>query len=101
MFFIPVLFLTSCTTVFYGNAKVVGGPKQCEEKCKAWDMELAGMVAMGEYTDGCICKKKGTQLSMKEVGQVVLFSAAGGNGGTVGVNAQMRAQSSSQNAQPH
>jgi len=101
LFLIPVLLLSGCVTMFYGNAKVDGGPKQCEEKCKAWDMELVGMVAMGEYTDGCICKKKGTQISMSEVGQVVLFSAAGGNGGTVGVDAQTRNRSSSQNAQSH
>src|SRR5207253_3374906 len=32
------------------------GPAGCKSACDAWGMELAGMVKMGEYSDGCICQ---------------------------------------------
>jgi hypothetical protein len=51
--------LSSCTTVFQGSAYVKDGVLGCQNKCKSWGMELSGMVAMGEYSDGCICKKTG------------------------------------------
>jgi hypothetical protein len=53
-------------------------------------MELAGMVAMGEYTDGCICQVKGEQLSINGVGRSALLGAAGPVAGSVGVAQQMR-----------
>ena len=46
-------------TKFYGDAKVDKGPAGCKAACDAWGMELAGMVKMGEYSDGCICQVKG------------------------------------------
>lgn len=55
-------FLTGamgCATSFTGSAKVPGGPAGCRDVCGGYGMELAGMVAMGEYSDGCICKVKG------------------------------------------
>jgi hypothetical protein len=58
--FWPLLLVVAsvcgCATQFMGNAKIAGGKNQCLEICKAWDMELTGMVAMGEYTNGCICQ---------------------------------------------
>ena len=42
--------------------KVAGGPKECIEMCKGWDLEFAGMVGVGDQThatDGasaCVCQ---------------------------------------------
>jgi hypothetical protein len=43
-------------TQFKGNAKIVKGAPQCRRRCAALGMDLAGMVTMGEYSEGCICK---------------------------------------------
>ena len=80
------LLLAGCATpvtTFTGGAKIKGGPSGCEAKCNEWAMELVGMVALGEYTDGCICKKKGSQLSMQDVGETLSLSLAGSSGGAV------------------
>jgi hypothetical protein len=51
---------------------------------------MAGMVMMGEYTDGCICAVPGYEAS-------VLDAAPAAAGGAVGVITQMRrAQDQSQ-----
>jgi len=50
--------LGGCATQFYGSPKVDKGPAGCKTACDAWGMELAGMVKMGEYSDGCICQVK-------------------------------------------
>ncbi len=50
------LALAGCQTVFTGAPKVTDGPKGCKASCDAWGMDLAGMVKMGEYSDGCICQ---------------------------------------------
>ncbi len=50
--------LTGCMTHFWGSAKVPDGPKGCKATCDRWGMELAGMVSLGEYSDGCICQVK-------------------------------------------
>lgn len=67
---------TGCATSFYGSSKV-DGPKDCRKFCSEWDMELIGMVAMGQYTNGCICRVKGEQLSLKGIGGALLTSSAG------------------------
>lgn len=87
LWFLLVLLLTGCATYtnFTGSAKINGGPSGCEAKCKERGMELVGMVVLGEYTDGCICKKKGSQLSMQDIGEAVILSSAGSGGGAVGV----------------
>ena len=43
-------------THFEGAPKVKDGPAGCKAACAAWGMDLAGMVKMGEYSDGCICQ---------------------------------------------
>jgi hypothetical protein len=48
------------------------------------------MVAMGEYTNGCICKVRGEQLSLNGIAGSVLLSSAGAAGGTAGVSMQMQ-----------
>ena len=86
IWFLLFLLLAGCAaplTTFTGGAKIKGGPSGCEAKCNEWAMELVGMVALGEYTDGCICKKKGSQLSMQDVGETLSLSLAGWSGGAV------------------
>lgn len=79
--------VTGCATSFTGSAKV-DGPDECNRVCKGWGMDLAGMVAMGEYTNGCICKVKGEQLSLSGIAGSVLLSSAAGAGGSAGVYMQ-------------
>src|SRR5690349_9285611 len=56
-----VLLCASCggPTQFRGDAKVKGGPAACRQICAGWNMELVGMVAMGDYSTGCICQVPG------------------------------------------
>lgn len=49
---------SGCTTTFYGASRVKNGPQGCMEKCSAWNLNFDGMVAMGEYSDACICGVK-------------------------------------------
>jgi hypothetical protein len=77
MIIASVLLLTGCETMFYGEAKIKGGTEGCETKCSNWGMELVGMVALGEYSDGCICKKKDEKLSMNSISEALLLSASG------------------------
>jgi len=95
------LFLTGCYTTFMGNPKIQGGRIQCESICENWDMELAGMVALGEYSDGCICKVKESSISMEEVGETVINSAGGLVGGADGVYMQMKRRQQQQQQQQH
>ena len=84
------LIACACTTTFYGDAKVPEGPSGCEAICTAWNMELVGMVALGEYSDGCICQKKGSEVSLQDVGQVVILSSLGMSGAVVGAETAER-----------
>lgn len=52
------VFGTGCATMFFGDANIKGGPEGCRATCQQWGMELAGMVQMGEYSNGCICQVK-------------------------------------------
>ncbi|MBK7586076.1 MAG: hypothetical protein IPI67_38565 [Myxococcales bacterium] len=56
------LLIIDCTppTEFKGEPKVAGGRTGCVAKCNAQGLELAGMVFMGEYSDGCVCRVKGS-----------------------------------------
>jgi hypothetical protein len=83
LFFLLLAGCATPLTTFTGDAKIKGGPSGCEAKCSEWAMELVGMVALGEYTDGCICKKKGSQLSMQDVGETLSLSLPGSSGGVV------------------
>jgi len=88
---IGLLFLlvavSGCATSFTGSAKV-DGPKDCRTVCDGWGMDLAGMVAMGEYTNGCICRVRGEQLSLKGIAGALMSSAAGASGGSAAVYMQ-------------
>jgi len=87
---LPLIGCAPQYTTFEGGAKIKDGPSGCEAKCKEWGMGLVGMVALGEYSDGCICEKKGSQLSMRDVGETLILSSAGSGGGTVGVETASR-----------
>ncbi len=52
-------------TAFTGDAHIEAGPEGCRAKCTEWNMELAGMVAMGEYSDACICRVPGATSSLE------------------------------------
>jgi hypothetical protein len=58
---------SGCMSKFQGSARVKGGVAGCVEKCRSWGMELDGMVAVGEYTDACICGYKGEHASSAEI----------------------------------
>jgi hypothetical protein len=84
------LLLTGCTTTFYGSPKVTNGVAGCRATCDGWGMELAGMVKMGDYSDGCICQVKPAAATSKA-------EASDGASGSVippatGVFLQMQAQ---------
>lgn len=87
-----------CATNFTGNARVADGRAGCEAKCTAAGMKLAGMVFMGEYTDGCVCVVP-TQSAMTE-SQVVAAAEAGAAAGGTGVVLQRQRQDQ-QNAQQY
>jgi len=70
------LLLASCATTFTGSSTVKDGPKGCKAKCEQWGMELVGMVAMGEYSDGCVCQvpaaQKASSLSVPDMGAILV-----------------------------
>lgn len=85
LLFFLVFMMTGCATSFSGSAKV-DGPTECRKTCNQWGMDLAGMVAMGRYTDGCICKVRGQEMSGREL----LMGSAASVAGGVGVVMQMQ-----------
>jgi hypothetical protein len=74
---------TGCATAFTGEAHVPGGPAGCDARCKGWGLEFVGMVAMGEYSDACVCRRPGAQTAL-------LDTATSAAGGAAGVVMQMR-----------
>src|SRR5437868_11558230 len=66
----------SCATTFSGASKVPNGAAGCRAICSSYKMELTGMVALGEYSDGCICEVPGKHASaaaaVAAVAEVVL-----------------------------
>ena len=55
--------LLSCATTFSGSSKVPNGAAGCKAICSSYGMELTGMVALGDYSDGCICEIPGKRAS--------------------------------------
>ncbi|MCB9626748.1 MAG: hypothetical protein H6725_05210 [Sandaracinaceae bacterium] len=87
-----VLFFTlsasgACATSFTGSANVEGGAAGCRRKCSAEGLYFAGMVHLGEYSNGCICS---VDASREGVSKAV----AGAGPAAVGVMTQMRAAQS-------
>ena len=73
-----------CETSFQGDAKVADGPRGCWKKCSGWGLEFAGMVAMGDYSDGCICRVP------VRAGQAAPEDGTAGIAASVGVITAMR-----------
>lgn len=54
--------LAACAFQRASPWKVQGGPKECMEICKGWDLEFAGMVGVGDQTrttegaSACVCQ---------------------------------------------
>lgn len=80
-----------CATHFEGAAHIEGGPAQCQKKCEEWGLDFAGMVAMGEYSDACVC-----HVRSKSAAATTSEDAAAVAGGAAGVIMQMRAQQQQQ-----
>jgi hypothetical protein len=80
-----VLVASGCATSFTGSA-FVGGPSDCESKCGEWGMKMAGMIALGEYSDACVCLKPGVTPAQ------ALQTSAGGVGAVAGVMMQQQRQ---------
>lgn len=78
--------LVACVepTSFRGSAKVPNGATGCRAMCSAQGMELAGMVMMGEYSDGCICTLPGQDSTT--------ISTASAQAAAAGVRMQMDAE---------
>ena len=74
-----IIAMAGCTTRFTGDAHIT--PQQCIQKCTNWGLEMSSMIAMGEYSDACVCSKKGQKTS-----------AVSSGAGAVGVVMQMREQ---------
>jgi hypothetical protein len=74
---VSMVMAAGCATSFTGNAHVTGGVAGCEAKCKTWGLELAGMVAMGEYSDACICRRPGEKTALVDDAASAAGSAAG------------------------
>ncbi len=74
--------LVGCATAFSGNAHVEDVRAGCEKKCSESDMQLAGMVYMGEYSDACVCEMKGKGSAARDG---MLLGSAGAGGGAAGV----------------
>ena len=82
------VLLVGCATSFTGSAKVNGGAEGCRKRCADQGLAFAGMVLMGEYSDGCICRDRSTAAT-----------SAGGESAVVGVSLQMAAAAAAQQAQ--
>ena len=89
-----VVFASGCATSFQGDANV-SGPSECYQKCNAGQMDFAGMIYMGQYTSGCICRARGGTPGVvssaptsggQEIGELALGAAPA----AVGVVLQMR-----------
>lgn len=89
------LALSGCATTFTGDAHV-GGPDACRARCDGWGLDFAGMVAMGEYSDACVCHVRGAPTAAPVAAPAArsadLDDAAAIAGGASGVIMQMRRQ---------
>ncbi len=85
--------IAGCATSFTGSPHVENGRQGCESKCKSQGMEVAGMVYMGEYTDGCVCIVPGQSAARRRLLMAAVDGAAAGSAGVV---LQMRQQQEQQ-----
>lgn len=83
----------ACFTSFRGDPKVPQGAVGCKSICASYGMELTGMIALGEYSDGCICEVPGKHTARGA-------AAAGAASVAVMVDMQRRAQQHQQQRPP-
>jgi hypothetical protein len=89
---------SGCATTFTGDAYVPDGAKGCKSACSAQGLEMAGMVIMGEYSDGCICKVRREAASASATEELATQGAATA---AVGVVSAMRASAQQQQHHAH
>lgn len=62
--------------------KVHGGPTECMAMCQEWNMELAGMVGVGDQSrtgggaSACVCTVRGAQASTGSSGTTASLAGA-------------------------
>ncbi|UQA59938.1 hypothetical protein [Polyangium aurulentum] len=85
-----MIWLPGCTTatIFTGSAKIEGGAPACAAKCSSWGMEMSGMIAMGDYSEACVCHVPGKAVSQADVAA----TAAGAAGVTMQLQRDQQAQ---------
>lgn len=87
---LALCLLTACQTQFQGDPKVPNGPAGCVEICRSWRMELVGMIAMGEYSDGCICEVPGRAPSAPGAPSAAVRAVGAAGPAAAGVFMQMQ-----------
>jgi len=75
-------FVLGCQTQFTGSAHV--SVTECQARCTADGMQMAGMVYMGEYSSACVCELSGAAPASPT------SVAPGAVGAVAGVMMQMR-----------
>ncbi|MBK6683686.1 MAG: hypothetical protein IPG45_04380 [Deltaproteobacteria bacterium] len=75
--FLFTTLLGACATSFTGSATVRDGAAGCERRCQELGMELAGMVLLGEYSDGCVCQKPGQKVDAPAAAGATAAGAVG------------------------
>lgn len=75
-------FGVGCQTQFTGDPHI--SPAACQAKCAQSNLQMAGMVYMGEYSSACICEVG------KPGGASAGLASAGAVGAAPGVIMQMR-----------
>lgn len=70
-----------CTTQFIGDPHI--SPAACQARCAQSNLQMAGMVYMGEYSSACICE-------VGKAGGPAGLASAGALGAAPGVIMQMQ-----------
>ena len=85
---LATLAVAGCSS-FTGATHVPKGAEGYRANCQKLGLDFAGMVLMGNYTDGCICHERGQQVSLTDVsgaaGAVVAVTTESQNAGIVAV----------------
>ena len=72
---VSLFIFTGCATEFMGSPHV--NRASCEKYCRDTGLEFSGMVALGEYSSGCICTVvKNSKNACVEAGAGAADSAA-------------------------
>jgi hypothetical protein len=80
-----------CQTQFLGDPHI--SPAQCQARCAQSNLQMAGMVYMGEYSSACICE-------VGKAGAATSLASAGAVGAAPGVVMQMRRAAAASSTMP-